>query len=236
MKVGILGTALTTRHLAPIHEPGWEWWGMNNIYRVLPGVPWTRWFEIHDLQLKDGRWIRRGKEKLKDQQVDDYLVELASFQIPVYMKRKWNEIPSSREFPLREALTRFRRFFKGSVSYMIALAIMEGFKKIGFWGIDLSSSEEYGEQHPSAAYFAGLAEGMGIELIIPDEADFLKTRYLYGFEEEREDLYTGKIKALAEATRQQLFQAGNDKTQAIRVESELVGALRILERITKIWQ
>lgn len=236
MKIGIVGSNVTTRHLAPFGDPSWQLWSMNNLFVNFPGVQWARWFEIHIIEKIDNHWLRRESKTFRNETVDNYINDLCSLPCPVYMHKQWIEIPNSIEYPLDLVKANFRRIFKGSVSYMLALAILERPEKIGLWGVDLSSTTEYAEQKPSTWYLLGLAEGRGIELVIPDESDLLKVRSLYGFEDEKEDIYTKKLKAMITAAEQQMAQATNDRLNAIRIEQEMAGALQVLRRIPEIWK
>ena len=66
---------------------------------------------------------------------------------------------------------------------MLALAIQEGFEKIGIYGVDMAQDSEYGHQRPSCEYFVGIARGRGIQVEVAEKSDLLKAPYLYGAEE-----------------------------------------------------
>ena len=59
------------------------------------------------------------------------------------------------------------------------LAIEKGYKEIGIYGIDLSTTKEYQEQRPSVLYFIGLAKGLGIEIILPNYCKLFDKERLY---------------------------------------------------------
>jgi len=58
---------------------------------------------------------------------------------------------------------------------------------IGMYGVDMAQDHllaaEYSEQRPSCEYFLGIAEGLGIELHIPNGSDLLASSHLYGYED-----------------------------------------------------
>jgi hypothetical protein len=107
---------------------------------------------------------------------------------PVWMWRHHPEFPQSRAYPLLEILEAYpRRYFNNSISWEIALAMHLGYRTIGLFGIDMAldgvhGESEYSWQRPSVEYFVGLAEGRGIEVVIPEASEILKCGYLYGWD------------------------------------------------------
>lgn len=202
----------------------------------MPHVKWDRWFELHTFEIRDGHWFRRGAREWRDQNVDEYISLLSSLTCPVYMQQHWPEIPNSVEFPLDRVLSSFRRIFKGTPSYLLALAMLEGATTIGIWGVDLSANEEYAAQKPSTYYLLGYAEGKGIELVIPEESDLLKIRNLYGFEDVKEDLFTRKIQAHIQNFKEELDRTAQKRIEVNRKESEIAGMIQGLYDVIKIWQ
>ena len=47
----------------------------------------------------------------------------------------------------------------------------------------MAMETEYATQRPSCEYLLGMAEGRGIEIVIPDSSEILKSSFLYGVEE-----------------------------------------------------
>lgn len=88
-------------------------------------------------------------------------------------------------YPLDEMCHHFgTKYFSNSISYMIALAIYEGYEKIHLWGIDHMEREEYGTARAGVEYWLGRAEQAGIEVGIAESSALLKTHSgkLYGYE------------------------------------------------------
>jgi hypothetical protein len=58
---------------------------------------------------------------------------------------------------------------------------------IGMYGVDMAQDHllaaEYSEQRPSCEYFLGIAEGLGIDVFIPNGSDLLASSHLYGYED-----------------------------------------------------
>ena len=144
-KIAIVGCS-DTKHLAPHNDPSWEMWGMNNAYTNVPRR--TGWFEIHPIKFTDGKYFRRKlirpgvfewSNEFRGQPMETYIRDLAGLDVPVYMQQHWDAIPKSVPYPLQDITSRFGDYFTNSVSYMIALAIMQGATEIGCYGVDMAT-------------------------------------------------------------------------------------------------
>ena len=112
-KIAICGFAASSRSLAPFDDPEYEIWGLNQLYRHIPRE--TRHFDIHV------NW--------REDNVDgtDHPRWLAECGIPVYMTEIEPTIPTSIRYPIERAIKRVVGvdYFTSTVSFMIALAILE---------------------------------------------------------------------------------------------------------------
>jgi len=245
-KCAIVGCA-ETKSQAPFNDPQWEIWGVNNLYLHIPS--WTRWFEIHSVMFDTikQKWFRRMNPDLKKgtyewsdnfrgQPLQDYIGRLAKMDCPVYMQKHWDAIPGSVPYPLKEVLARFpRQYFTNTISWMLALAIYEGFQEIHVYGVDMAVSTEYFFQRPSCEYFLGIAEGMGIKVYIPDEADLLKTRFLYGFGETEKSKWDKKISNMLMSMEQRKATAEQQHEHTKTQINQYVGAIMAVKEVNKIW-
>lgn len=155
-KVYIVGCA-GNKESVPFGDVDAEYWGVNNLYGVpLPGAKWDRWFEIHNIWYEPslGKLVRRDDKDFRGQPVDEYMKGLASIGCPVYMQQFWPElIPLSTPYPIGEVLKFFAepnerkqwtldlqtcRYLTNSITYQIVLAIVEGFKRIEVWAVDMA--------------------------------------------------------------------------------------------------
>ncbi len=173
-----------SRSQAPFSDVSWEIWMFGRGKLPIPRV--DRWFEMHSVQqMKRFRGDRKRK-----MWYPEYWRFLSRLKCPVYMIRQHADIPRSVAYPLDDAIRRFGRCFTSSVSYAIALAIMEGCDRIGLWGVDLSDKEEYVYQRPAVQYLLGVARKSGISvclpkdstLQIPDDPKPVYTKVLYGYD------------------------------------------------------
>jgi len=233
----IIGCA-DSKDLAPFKEKEkYEFWGVNNLFLTQPieQYPWTRWFEIHSITHDGRRFLRRGKPEFRGQKVNDYIEDLIKLKIPVYMQQFWPQIPNSVPYPLQAVLKAFGNYFTNTISYMLALGIAEGFKRIEVWGVDMAVDSEYFWQRPSCEYFLGIAQGRGIETFIPPEADLLKTRFLYGFQEIEDTAFRKKLNKTRASMEQRMAMAAQRRDHHMREYEQYVGAINTIKEMIKIW-
>lgn len=179
-KIALLGSHSSTLHWAPWDDPSWEMWGHAacrfNYKREL-----DRYFDLHSPSLRK----RPGERQKK------YNDWLSRNTVPLYMQKKFSDIPASIRYPKERILLEYggiRRYFKNQVAWMIALAFSEGVTHLGLFGINYSHFSEYATQRGSAEYWLGRAEERGIHLVLPDECSLLAVpEGLYGYESHDED-------------------------------------------------
>ena len=129
-KVAILGFAPTWKD-APFDNADWEIWGLNELYLKLPR--WDRWFEMHTPSLIEHDELR----------VKDHWAKLATLGCPVFMQDHYADIPLSVPYPIQQIVSEFGDYFTNSISYMLALAIAEGYEEIGIFGVNMGHDTEY---------------------------------------------------------------------------------------------
>lgn len=189
-RVAIIGGARSSRDLAPYDDTTIEMWSLSDMFEQLPAPcsRFSRWFEIHSPEV-----IRSYRPGMNGR---GYVQELAALGIPIYMCEAMPEIPTSRTYPLDAMLERFGGFFTNSISYMMAMAIDEGYEEIHLYGVEMSISSEYIFERPSVEYFVGLARGMGISVIIPEISTLSRAYWLYGYDTPIQ----GDVKAVIDIT------------------------------------
>lgn len=250
-KIAIVGCS-DSKDFAPFADKSWEIWGVNNLFFHIPR--WDRWFEIHNITKdQDGNWMRRGNKEFRGQNINAYVADLAKMKCPVYMQQHWDEIPTSTPYPLEQIKFRFgsilgwinrmppdgldddrlnrQLYGTNTVTYMILLAIFEGATHIGVWGVDMAVDTEYHFQRPSCEWALGIAQGLGIQVYIPPQADLLKVQHLYGFEEKLNDEWTLKVNRMRESMQKRGAKANADLEQSrVKVE-RCEGALRLIAQL-----
>ena len=236
-KIAIVGCS-DSKDLAPWKDESWEIWGVNNLFISMKqeiDIKRMRWFEIHNITFDGKNFYRRGDLIFRGQSVNDYIKGLISLGCPVYMQKKWDQIPNSVEYPIKEILQSMGGYFTNTISYEIALAIYEGATEIGIWGVDMAVGTEYAHQRPSCEYFLGVAKGLGINIFVPAEADLLKTRFLYGFQEQEKTAWEKKVNKMMASMHQRMIDAENQERQSFMKKQQYIGALEAAKELNKIW-
>lgn len=171
----------------PFNNPEYEIWTLNEAYKILASknIPITRvsrWFEIHN----------PDSPSKKNPEHTSFLQKCP---VPVYMQKHYDDIPLSVEYP-RESIKDFfnENFiidngigsefteFSNSISWMVALAIYEGYQEIWVTGVDMAQKDEYAWQRSSCNFFIGFAAGKGIRILIPQNSELCKFPQDYGWE------------------------------------------------------
>ena len=246
LKVAIVGYT-PHRALAPYGDPSWEIWGLNDLYlQKLPGFDFTRlrWFVMHP-------WDQRGA----DGQAAMYSSDRAHTQVlqgiirdggRLYLKEQRPEIPGAIAYPYAEVYEFFKgkigadlKYFTNTISFEIALAIMEGAVEIGIYGVDMMTggrgaiNNEYGYQRPSCEYWIAAAEFSGIKVTLPDSSDLMKSAYIYG--DYDGSLFRKKIEQQMEQ-RHGVVQALRQQQEKIQADiNQHIGAVAQLESLYNTW-
>lgn len=222
LKVALIGTAPSSRMLAPFNDPTWKIWACSpGNMDVLPRV--DAWFEIHG-NLMWPEYRSYGEPYVK------WLREQA---FPIYMQDA-SLVPNALTFPKDKLVARFGRdFFTSSFAWMMAFAIDQGAKEIGLFGIDMASKNEYILQRPGFFFFKYLAQQHGIKVSAPNESDIMQPPGLYGFSEVTP--FGRKLAARQKEINDRLTAMRQQRDQLVHGITYLEGALEDLDYIQSIW-
>lgn len=211
-KVAIVGAALTSQHLAPYDDESWEIWGLNEI--PYPRV--DRMFELHkwgDQSPTEQAWLTSNKT------------------VPVYMHHPVDQVPMAVQYPVEAIFKEFPRYFTSSVPWMLALALYEGVDELSIYGVD-AFDDEHVPFRAAIEYFIGLAQGRGIPVHIPPEADILKCRFQYGYEY---PVLLENINARHKELTEKAAHYEQERLQASLNKAFVQGALEIVGYMRKTW-
>ena len=210
-KIAICGFASSSRHLVPVHDPAWEIWGLNQLYRHIARA--DRWFDIHYY------WEQEVVPGTEGSGPGSYIHWLRDCGMPVYMHHLVDDLPTSVRFPLERLIERHGAdYFTSTIAFMVALAIDEidgrvdadmrawlqsaskaeilerdpsivrkelyGAYTLGVYGVDLIVGDEYFWQKACAEYWLGAASARGIQVQLPAQTALCKQQYRYGYEKE----------------------------------------------------
>lgn len=196
--VQLMGLAPNILELPPAVD-GVERWGFNDPrgYRIknpLGLSTWTRWFNLHSQEHQTTRypggvaWYRKqdGTRPIYFQRPEDTHYMNHDPQMALEAIR---DTPGGQGFPRREIQEFFRLpdgtlegFFTCSLTWAIAFAIYEGFERIEFWGFELKRGHQYDYERPGTTYWIARARAAGVDVVIQEGVDLVKTPKLYGYE------------------------------------------------------
>lgn len=175
----IVGTAPSYRE-APWNDPSAFIACLNDAYMVKGGIPRAdAWYDIHPMdrfhfapeanpdgtqpmvyahQVPVGSYVRPTK----------HLDFLATANFPVWLHPEhatqhpasatW---PNARAFPKAAIEAHFGRYFGSTPAWMLAHAMLDGYRDIEIYGIHLSTEHEYIEQRPNFEFLLGCLLGAG---------------------------------------------------------------------------
>ncbi len=221
-RVALVGTAPSSRLLAPFNDPSWKIWGCSpGNMGALPRF--DAWFEIHSNLL----WPEHesyGKP---------YIEWLKQLKVPVYMQDQ-SQVPTATPFPWRQLVDEFGDdFFTSSFAWMMAYAMTQGATEIALFGIDMASRDEYILQRPGFFFFRHEARRRGIKVSAPNESDIMQSPPLYAISDSTP--FGRKILARETELKQRIGQMTAERDRVAQNITYLQGALEDLDYFKSIW-
>lgn len=234
LKVALIGTAPSSRMLAPFNDPSWQIWGcspgnMNSLPR------YDLWFELHSNLL----WPEHesyGKP---------YIEWLKGQKCPVFMQARWptlegnlvpiqSIVPNAIPFPKDELVADFGAdFFTSSFAWMMAYAMKTGATDIALYGIDMASRDEYIRQRPGFYYFRQRARERGVRISAPHESDIMQSPPLYAYADSTP--IGRKMMARRKEVADRVSGMDQQIGQLTHSKTYLQGALEDLDYFEAIW-
>lgn len=186
MKLALIGKG-PGRELAPLIGEGVVTWGVNDVI-AQRNVDVCFWMDRH---------------LMKDSQMDFLTTDAVNHnKTPMYSVRKWDDIPTSIEYPKSEVNRVFGiDYFGDSLCYMIPLALMEGYRDLSFYGFTYAYGNKYITEKPAVEAWIGIALGLGSRVsFVGEHCELFKTKdsknYSYETPQKmpRENIQIPKIK------------------------------------------
>lgn len=221
-KVALIGTAPSSRMLAPFNDPAWTIWccspgNMNVIPRV------DLWFELHG-NLLWPECVSYGAP---------YIEWLKVQKFPIFMQDQ-SFVPNAITFPWEVLVEKFgRNFFTSTFAWMMAYGIHLGVKEMALYGIDMASRDEYILQRPGFYFFKYVAEQFGIKVSAPNESDIMQPPGLYGYSDVKP--FGRKLAARRSELRQRRTMLRQEIDERSRSLYYLDGADEDVDYMQSIW-
>lgn len=222
LKIALIGTAPSSRMLAPYSDPSWTIWACSpGNMGVLPRV--DAWFEIHGSLL----WPENKHYG------EPYIKFLSELKIPVYMQDN-RYCANAIHLPKDKLVQEFGPYyFTSSFSWMMAMAMLQGATEMALYGIDMASRDEYILQRPGAYHFFNEARKRGIKVSAPYESDIMQPPGLYGYSEVTP--FGRKLIARNQELKDRLVGLKQQHASLAQNITYLEGALEDVDYITAIW-
>jgi hypothetical protein len=234
LKVALIGTAPSSRMLAPFNDPTWQIWGcspgnMNSLPR------YDLWFELHSNLL----WPEH------ESYGRPYIEWLKQQKCPVFMQERWptlegsmvpiqSIVPNAIPFPKDELVADFGPdFFTSSFAWMMAYAMKTGASDIALYGIDMASRDEYIRQRPGFYYFRQRARERGVRISAPHESDIMQSPPLYAYADSTP--IGRKMMARRKEVADRVSGMDSQIGQLTHSKTYLQGALEDLDYFEAIW-
>ncbi len=223
MKLVLLGTA-DSRTLAPYDDRSWEIWACQPALGYPECKRIDRLFELHD------------KSYWSDPEI---IKRINGANVPILMQQKAEAIPLSESYPLKEIMQRFAgfagaRYYTSTIAYMLAHALFVGsVEQIALYGIHMAADEEYGNQRQAMEYWVGVANGMGIKVLIPEQSSICSSKFLYGYDSESTMLT--EMRKMSIDFQRLLNEAKAKADTDVQTMYEYNGALKTLAKLRRLY-
>lgn len=157
-KLAIVGTHPETRDRAPWDDAKYDIWVFNEAAQADWVKRWDACFQMHkrEVYTSQTNWVRADHWEWLQQDHGDRLI---------WMQDQDARVPNSAAYPIDQIVARFGiNEFRSSPAYALALAVYMGYRTIDFYGLEMTSSSEYGHQLPNFKLWTGVAIGAGCKI------------------------------------------------------------------------
>jgi len=173
------------------------------------------------------------------------LERLCNFDGPVYMQDHYEDIPNSVSYPYEEVKNRFyipamgdNLYVTNTITWMILLALQEGYTDISLYGVHMAHQTEYAYQRASCSWALGIIHGWILEgkpykLYIHDHSSLLRAEYEYGYAEPTKAMQylQGRIDGMKRGVADAQGQINTLEQRKLRTEGAMSEARHIYEKL-----
>ena len=173
------------------------------------------------------------------------LERYAEFKGAVIMQDHFDEIPNSVAYPYDEIKERFQLdamgenlYVTNTITWMILLAIHEGYTDISLYGVHMAHETEYAHQRSSCSWALGIIHGLMLEgkpykLHIAEASALLKAEYEYGYNEPTKAMQYlhGRIDGMHAGIKDADGQIKNLTERKLRTEGAMSEAKHLYDKL-----
>lgn len=225
----ILGTA-SSMGSAPFEDENMEIWAIQTATAKEGFKRCDRAFEMHPRRYWGEPAVMERINKLT---------------VPVYMQDHTDEIPNSVRYPYEEVRERFylpvmkdNLFVTNTITWMLLLAIYEGYRDISLFGVHMAHDTEYGYQQASCSWALGIIHGMMLQgekfhLYIAPSSELLTARYEYGYGEPTQSMQWvhSRINGMRKGVTEAQSRITELKERKLRTEGAITEAQNIYDHL-----
>jgi len=226
----ILGTAESLSE-APFGDETVEMWAAGTAIAFPACERADRVFELHPRRY----W---GAPNVMERYVE--------FKGEVIMQDHYDEIPNSVAYPYDAIKKQFyletmgpNLYVTNTITWMILLAIQEGYTDISLYGVHMSHETEYAYQRSSCSWALGIIHGMILSgkpyrLHIAEASAILKAEYEYGYDEPTRTMQylKGRLDGLSAGVKEAETNIKSLNERKLRTEGAISEAKHIYEKIS----
>ena len=256
MKIALIGSAPSSVGLAPFRDKSYDSYLGSKPQPKYPPSPhigdeWAIWAcspgAYGHLQRCDAFFELHRWEPGAPWFSPEYVQFIRDFRGPVYVGAPIPDIPNHVVYPIERVEKEFSPYFlTSSLSQMCAIAILKIMDYraahpehdpkedvIGFFGVDMAATEEYGYQRAGCQHFIKEALDRGIGIYVPPESDLLRPMPVYGLCEWQHNYI--KLTARSRELTGRLNAAQQKRAEAEREISFFQGAVDDLTYMANTW-
>ena len=187
-----------TEHSPRHGRPDFDLWGVTRCNAKFWNgslTDWTEWFDLHPLVrsggfegIRERRYIGWDWMLRQDGTRPIWLQGAQYHDADIHeAQRRFDMVPGAREFPARELQAFFEHegveetWFTDQVGWMMAFALMRGYREIVLNGIGMQPSVQSQHAHRSTLYWMAFARGAGVKVHVEGNSTWRNPSRVYCF-------------------------------------------------------
>lgn len=162
MKLSLVGKGSGWERAFKDQKDGREIWCVSTIFEELQTIEVepSKIFQLHDKNIFES-WIAKEQKR-------------------VVLMEQDSDFPLASTLDIKELVKVFGYRFGSSFTWMLGLALLQGYDDIQIRGVHLGSQTEYYDQRDTFFWLTGLAQGKGVKIHIDEDSGVFIANRAYG--------------------------------------------------------